>query len=433
MKPTNVHTHLFCLNDVPDDFLPLFMDSKRKAWLINKLVRSKLGANLTGIIKMLTKGNAMVQRFIRIMEAGRFNDSSNMYALLRENYGGQDFRFVALTLNLDHIGGGNSKIFNGQLESVIAAKKKSEDPDSILLFLGLDPRSYRNGQDMLDDVKSRFDTMVPGTDWTPFSGLKIYPSTGFFPFDEKLKPTFEWAADNGVPVLSHNYYLGGVFLNNQTAIGSNFANAWDPYQLNGNGAWYIGPRYELRGAKPDSRKANLYSSSYFMEPECYRPMLTWFRDVYGKPLKICFAHFGGLRQMRLYRESVSGQSSGISDLLELYPIGVSKQNWHTQILNLMQDLPEVYTDISFMTSEFDYKKEAYWKLLLPYMNNSKLADKILFGTDYYMAEKGQSGERDVYRSFREAADGTPFPPGSTMWRQLAYHNVDNFLRSTYHP
>jgi hypothetical protein len=38
------------------------------------------------------------------------------------------------------------------------------------------------------------------------------------PFDSKLTETFEWAADNGVPVLSHCNYLGGIYNNDKNYL-----------------------------------------------------------------------------------------------------------------------------------------------------------------------------------------------------------------------
>ena len=51
---------------------------------------------------------------------------------------------------------------------------------------------------------------------------------GFYAFDAKLKETFEWAADNGVPVISHCIYLGGIYTNDTSYIKGNL-NPYDPY------------------------------------------------------------------------------------------------------------------------------------------------------------------------------------------------------------
>ncbi|MDA7803768.1 hypothetical protein N8987_04260 [Crocinitomix sp.] len=48
-----------------------------------------------------------------------------------------------------------------------------------------------------------------------FSGFKIYPALGYFPFDEDLLPLWKYAEDNEIPIMSHGvkgviYYRGTI-------------------------------------------------------------------------------------------------------------------------------------------------------------------------------------------------------------------------------
>ncbi len=36
-----------------------------------------------------------------------------------------------------------------------------------------------------------------------FAGFKIYPALGYYPFDERLLPLWKYAADNGIPIMTH--------------------------------------------------------------------------------------------------------------------------------------------------------------------------------------------------------------------------------------
>ncbi|MBM1002978.1 MAG: amidohydrolase [Desulfofustis sp. PB-SRB1] len=157
-----------------------------------------------------------------------------------------------------------------------------------------------------------------------FKGVKIYPALGYPPAHEILMDEiYPYMVENNLPLMSHCSH---------------------------------GPVY--------TREYTKKVAHAFSDPCNYIKVMESFPR-----LKICLAHFGG-----------SGEWEKQLDA----PRNVDSQTWVAKIVELLKDerYPNLYTDISYTI--FTVSEN------VPYLNtllqNTKICEKVLFGSDFYMAE-----------------------------------------------
>jgi predicted TIM-barrel fold metal-dependent hydrolase len=424
MKDTfkNVHTHIFTMDNAPEKFLQLFLP-KPIANAVDTATNSQLGVLL--LSGLIAKFGAQGKRYSQFLKIGKSKDQGTVFEELLAQYSDPAMEMVALTINMNYMGIGDTKSgFEGQLQQVIDIKRRY--PERLLLFLGLDPRWQSSGTEIRKTVERYFETKIDsgGRSIYPFTGLKIYPSTGFYAFDKNLQETFAWAADNGVPVLSHTNYLGGIFSNDKQAIEQNL-NPVNPY----TGLKYETPKFINKKSKKEwLTGSNLTNNcqrtcSYFLEPNSFESVLSAFNNT-TNPLKICFAHFGGSEQMLAAIHGTQNEE-------QAHPYGVTDLNWFTQIQNLMAQYPGAYTDISYNVAEGvkandNILFDAFFK-----ESNQAYGHKIMYGTDFFLAEK-ESQEKNTYDQFRTYANAKTLDNGHNFWEQIAKRNTHAFLSSKYY-
>jgi predicted TIM-barrel fold metal-dependent hydrolase len=424
MKDTfkNVHTHIFTMDNAPEKFLQLFLP-KPIANAVDTATNSQLGVLL--LSGLIAKMGAQGKRYAQFLKIGKSKDQGTVFEELLAQYSDPTMEMVALTINMNYMGIGATRSgFEGQLQQVIDIKRRY--PERLLLFLGLDPRWQNSGTEIRKEVERYFETKIDsgGRSIYPFAGLKIYPSTGFYAFDVKLKETFAWAADNGVPVLSHTNYLGGIFSNNKTDIEQNL-NPVNPY----TGMPYHQPKFiNKKSRKEWLTGSNLTnncqrSCSYFLEPSSFESVLNHFNNL-ANPLKICFAHFGGSEQML-------AAMNGTQNEEQAHPYGVKAVNWFTQIQELMATYPGAYTDISYNVAEGVKANDNILFDAFHKESNKPYGHKIMYGTDFFLAEK-ESAEKNTYEAFRAFASPITLNNGNNFWDQIARTNTNTFLESKYY-
>jgi predicted TIM-barrel fold metal-dependent hydrolase len=411
------------MDNAPEQFLNLFLP-KPIASLVDTATNTVIGTTLlTRLIKQFGPNG---RRYAQFLSVGKSKDQLTVFEELMAQSSDNLMEYVALTLNMDFLGAGQSKTgYAGQLEQVLEIKKQY--PDRIHLFLGVDPRWQNNGYDLRRAVERYFETRIEtsGKSIYPFVGIKLYPSTGFYVFDERLMETFDWAAENGVPILSHTSYLGGIFNNNPLYI-KNALNPINPYSKQK----YDQPKFiEHKNLKKwvfglNSTNNCKQSCSYFLEPDTYKYVFDYFEKA-SKKLKICLAHFGG-------SEQIIASANSPKDELQKNPIGVNNKNWYEQIQELLRNHEGAYTDISYNVAEAAVEKDQF--LFGKYFEeaNKEYGQKILFGTDYFMSVQ-ENSERDTVDAFRNYATTKVLSNTKTLWDQLARDNVNDFLKSKYYP
>lgn len=422
----NMHTHIFTMNNAPRKFLHLYMPGFA-ADAVDKITSTKTGAGLMEWLLNKVGGNGG-RKYASFLHVGKSASQVDVFRDLLDQYEDSSMKITALTLFMEKLGAEESVSgYEGQIEEILTVKKRY--PDRLLIFLCVDPRWKATGAQILEKVKTYFETKLH-IDATrdpvfAFAGLKLYPSTGFYAFDEKLKPTFEWAATNEVPILTHCNYLGGIFNNDRDYLEASMG-PFDPY----GGNYYPAPNQSHKNERKFFKRLlgtqnaanNKYYSSYFLEPYSFRSMLKYFRDDFGKPLKICFAHYGGNDHMKLQHALMSDKK--LKDPGNYYGID-SGRNWCAQIQDLMEEFSSVYTDISYALTD-----PATHPFIFSEMINAQYSDRIMFGTDFFMTEREEK-EKVTYNGFKKAAIGTRV--GQTnAWEIMARYNVEAFMKSAFY-
>ncbi len=199
-----------------------------------------------------------------------------------------------------------------------------------------------------------------------FRGLKVYPRLGFPPCHKVLMDRiYPMLVERNLPVMTH--CSGG-------GVQGRYLSRW---------------------------KANEWSA-----PLAWKPVRDRFPD-----LRVCLAHFGGMTSWKAY----------VDDGIDPRDPKASEDNWQSCIRDMIggDDWPNLWTDISYTLFEF----EAYVPFLKIFLQDPKLADRVLFGSDFYMTRQEALSERAVCFRLRAAL-------GDDMFRKIAVENPKIWLGET---
>ncbi len=317
----NCHIHTFLNVDVPDKFLPLS--------LVRFLASNKWGRFLARILHHINPftDNDLFDRYARFLTTGGLDSQRSVLAKCAAYYP-DGTKFVILPMDMAYMKAGKvPRPYDVQIAEL--ADLASENP-AVIPFFHVDPR--RPGV---------FDMFKEAVEKDGFRGLKIYPPLGYFPYDERLYPIYDYCQTNQIPVMSH----------------------CSPY----NAVHYRGCKLELlkmllksKNCLPDLKgksKKELYS--HFSDPRNWSFVLEDFPK-----LKVCIAHFGSNYYLDKYLDD-PGQDD----------------NWFVIIKKMLNDYPNLYTDTSYTLNDPDY-----FSVLKILLTDKDLNNKILFGSDYYMVQ-----------------------------------------------
>lgn len=402
---TNIHIHTFNAECAPDNFLRIIPSNflRRIPKTTKSFLESKTGRFL---IQAMAKygekkeGNAReaVDKYVAFLEIGTKQRQQQVFeGALRvaEKYS-SDARLIALTLNMDTMDddGPGKKNFNTQLKEVKRIKKYY--PRNIFPFLCIDPR-VKEGQTLKLWSKKFFENgtrdKLTGEVFPFFSGLKIYPALGFFPFDPRFEEIYADAEKNGIPIMTHCTRVGSQYIGSKIEslitekppmmqpeeTDSRFTEAQN--EINNRISSYIKKGW----VKNSKRGDNDLACDLFGHPQNYIPVLL----KYPK-LKICIAHMGGSNEIK----KMMGEKLKEDKPAELDPV-----SWAQRVKELMVEYPNLYTDISYTLADLDdssVRKGITDWLNTDDSNSKKLGDRILFGTDYYMTEQ-EGKESELYQ------------------------------------
>ncbi|MBT3206855.1 MAG: amidohydrolase family protein [Bacteroidetes bacterium] len=322
----NTHIHIFKTEDIPVKFLPLklvrFFASKSGSFFASKI--------LNNINPFSNKD--IFDRYKKFMSIGNLDSQEAIFDECQKFYP-PDTKFVVLPMDMAFMEAGKViRPYENQIEELAKLAQKNE---KILPFLHIDPR--RKG--IFDFLKKCVE------DWN-FKGIKLYPPLGYFPYDKRLYPIYEYCENNNLPVISH----------------------CSPY----NSVHFRGKKENLFKLLSEAKikietegKNNKELCYYFAHPKNYEYVLKDFMK-----LKINLAHFGSDYFWDRFLDSPK-----------------EKENWFSIIRNMIVEYENLYTDTSFTLNN-----QNYFSLFKVLLANQKIRDKILFGSDYYMVET-QTNER----------------------------------------
>lgn len=483
---TNCHTHVFTIDHVPNEFgkslmpWPVYkiLTIKTVKWYYNHLTvrgndnyksfirkTKKIGYKIKDILKptvflwvpfvlvfkLLRWIIRIVLDFLRLdavfsdelkeligryRTLGRYSNYKKqryIYGFLKKNYP-TNTKFVALSMDMDHMGAGKATYdYMAQIKELKAVKKNKKHHDNILPFLSLDPRRIVQSKES-DQEEDYAEFLKNNLKDKSFNGIKIYPALGYYPFDKELIPSYEFALANKIPIITH-CNKGSVF-----------------YRGKKKDEWKKHPilKYNHKGVDmrplPLLQKSNASFTSNFTHPLNYHCLLNkkllneYLRNELGKDtkevdlskLKICLGHFGGNAEWDKYNKDAFNDYNNNIAPVSLKDYNKKKNtltfdsskiiwwnaSWLSVIYDLMVQYKNVYADVSFIL----YKQESF-PLLKYLLHDDKVKHKILFGTDYYVVSQ-KNVDKGLYQNLKSYL-------GEELFVMIAQDNAEKFLKTKF--
>jgi uncharacterized protein len=403
---TNVHAHVFNTECVPDNFLRILpmnlvrrMPKTVKLMLDSKYARAFIKTTSKLTSRKDTNKRNNFDKYIAFLDIAEQRKQLDVFELAYKAGRQYDsrLRVIGLTMNMDYMDNRTSKrqiCYAAQLDGVKDIKRYY--PDNFFPFLGVDPR-HRSNSDLVKWSKAYFETGLEkdGKVYPYFSGIKLYPALGFFPFDPKLAELYAYAQANELPVMTHVTRVGSQYIGSRiTELIPRMPEMLLPSPVSQAAAVARDnihtriERYYLAGWISDNKRGdNDYACDLFSHPENYIPVLEAFPK-----LKICLAHMGGTTEIATLPGS--DPENMLKKIRVLDPIF-----WFDRIRDIMVHYPNVYTDVSYTLSDLDHSEVR--DKIKAFMDTTDkqgqpLYKRVLFGTDFFMSEQ-EKCESDLYK------------------------------------
>ena len=316
----NCHLHTFKDVDIPEQFLPLH--------IVRLLANNKAFAIIGKILNNINpfSDDDVFDRYVKFVEIGKLGSQQKIFEECKKYYP-ENTKFAVLSMDMKYMGAGKvPRDFHLQIEELANLSKKYSE---VIPFLHVDPRR-----------ESIFDILKNAVENQGFKGVKIYPTIGYFPYDERLYPVYSYCEQHNIPIITH------CSPNNPT--------------------FFKGSDKELQILLSKSKvpidfqcKTRKELCANFTNPKNWIYVMNDFPSI-----KICAAHFGSDYYWEKYLKKPENQN-----------------NWLVIIKELIEQYPNFYTDISFTLNE-----KRFFPILKSILENDKINNKVLFGTDYYMLE-----------------------------------------------
>lgn len=281
----------------------------------------------------------------------------------------------------------------------------AENPFRLLPMYHFEPRRFIKNE----DKSFPFEKVVTASKAAPYIGFKMYTPQGYMPKERHApaKDILSWffseCASNDIPLMTHctpsgfytherRFYLDHEpdeairndpkYWPSKEAIATadaNITKARD-HVTELEASWKSHIPLVLRRARNGVEDAieakekllNPGRMRYFYEnyvhPEAWRPVLN---D--NPKLRLCLAHFASDGTFWDFRKGLTVKEDGQKVQYD--------KSWIGSIVELCNEFPNFYTDISYL----DLMEKQKWKLLAAILKSSPwMLKKIMFGTDWYM-------------------------------------------------
>jgi predicted TIM-barrel fold metal-dependent hydrolase len=325
--------------------------------LMRMLRRGTAAKVADAIMSRLPSGSGRWERTAAFARTGR-RSSAEIFADIRAQYP-RGTKFVVLPMDMEYMGAGRSP--RGYLEQLEALRQlHAAHRDVLIPFIAVDPRRVGIRDLVREYVEDH-----------GFRGIKLYPALGFWPTDDRLQPVYEYAQAANIPVMTH-CSRGGVYYRGPITDRTH-------------------PVTRVRIGGGNDRFCEAYS-----EPMNFATVL---RDY--PRLRICLAHWGGGDEWHAY-------------LKRPWPRPDGEKSWLGEIIDMIGQVDNLYTDISYTASNRDF---------LPFMkilcSQPRLQDRVLFGSDWYMVQRDAT-EREFSINLRATI-------GEEAWQRIAVANPLTYL------
>jgi predicted TIM-barrel fold metal-dependent hydrolase len=353
MKIYNTHIHTFRDIDIPSKFLP---------FKLVRILSTKIGFRIISkILNYLNpfSSNDLFKRYLRFVTIGKKKSQKEIFIECAKFYP-KDTIFNILAMDMTYMNAGKvPRDYILQLEELWELKK--EYPNLIRLFVHIDPR--REGY---------YDIFKKAIEEYKFDGVKLYPSLGYFPYDERLNLIYDYCEKYNKPIIAHCSPANPVH--------------------------YKGSRKKIKKLLKDAKipitgKTRKELCANFTNPLNYKFVMEKYPN-----LKICVAHWGAETSWKQYL---------------IHP--EQESNWFYYIKDMIQNYPNFYTDISFTLNN-----KEYFSVLKVLLQNQAIGNKVLFGSDFYMVETETEEKRFCFdlRAFI----------GEDLFKSIAFDNPKTFLK-----
>lgn len=371
------------------------------------------------------KSKELAKRYLNLGRFAFYKDQSGVFGRLKNQYPAGT-GFVVLPMDMEYMGAGKLKQgyrYANQMEALKVIKHNAGNKDIFFPFVFADPRRIIDEGDSQFSYTIKNGNVILGKCFIKefieehrFSGFKIYPALGYYPFDEALLPLWKYAADNQLPILTHCirgtiYYRG------------NKKKEWDTHpvfeQVSGEEEYKPLVLTQIKNSDFSNNFTHPLNYLCLLDENLLRKVVKnanddRIRELFGytndktelkhnlSHLKLCFGHFGGDDEWKRFFESdrdnyavqlVRNPSLGISFLEDAIghptpgkPEQVWKYvDWYSIICSLMLQYKNVYADLSYIIHSAGIQP------LLKYtLSNDNLKEKVLFGTDFYVVRSHKS-------------------------------------------
>jgi predicted TIM-barrel fold metal-dependent hydrolase len=383
------------------------------------------GDMIIGILTLLFGFNKKrAIRYITIVKYGGSGEQEEVIDTLKSYYP-YETGFAVLTVDMEYMGAGfPKKRFESQLQNLAKVKQKEDYKNLVYPFIFADPRRIdpKNQRDInVEDVfiRDRFlQTFKEYISTGIYQGIKIYPALGYYPFDIRMKPVYDFALEHNIPIMTH-CTIGILHFK---------------YDLTKDERTHI-----FKGLLPEEKPSEF--QQYFTHPLNYQCLLNqellkkaWNSESvpnYEK-LKICLGHWGTGDEWHNYLENPWLEVNNDNDIdKSSEPYSLNLNNWHigkdkyknfswfSIICDLMRKYDNVYADISYTLN--DTSLFPLLKMILE--SDCKIRERVLFGTDFYVVSKAIS-ERAFSINVRSYL-------GKELFDQIAIANAERYLSNNF--
>ena len=416
---TNNHIHVFDSECAPKNFLRIIdVDFVRKhsakiKWLLdNKRSRSLISKTESVIKKKEPEKRKKFAKYISFLNIATQKSQLIIFrdALKVATTYDPQAHLLAMTLDMDFMDDHNPPDKNYCTQLIEVKQIKRYYPDNFFPFISIDPRA-RSGETLLRWVRNFFEfglqSKSSGKTYPFFSGIKMYPALGFFPFDPRLDKIYDYAEKNGIPITLHCTRVGSLYIGKniegliplkpKMIMPKEGEKTFSKAKVAQNEIYERIKRYTEKGWIKNSKIGkNDLACDLFSHPQNYVPIMLKFPK-----LKICLAHMGGEYEIEFMNSADRKNGKPRDHRKEIWDL--DGYNWAELIRDLMKEYSSLYTDISFSVSDLDNPKIANnfneWLDAIG-ENGKELGNRILFGTDYYMTEM-VNRESELYKLANE--------------------------------
>lgn len=346
----------------------------------------------------------LLERYYSIALLSKDKTQDYILSVLKNSYPAGS-KFVILPMDMDYAAAGKPILdYMDQLNDLVRIKKTHEE--AVKAFVFADPRR-------IAQQPGYYNKIIECLEEHKFSGIKIYPALGYYPFDKYLLELFLYACKNEIPITTHCirgviFYRGMKkkdwdhhpvftetkegeeklrltqfknidFINNFTHP-LNYLCLLDPWLL----------KKVLFDLVDDAYTKKLYSLFGFTKNTSAETSVL-VNDL--RNLKLCFGHFGGEDEWAKYisrdRSPYENHYASQPEYSRDFDTAAAGAVWHSETwysiirdIIMNPDYPNVYADISFIIYDPNIISLLKSSLQVPH-----LQERILYGTDFYVVRQ----------------------------------------------